>query len=347
MLTIQIIAFYIVSLILMVFSIVFASRKHFRVSGLLIVLSFVSFVFAQFSGDTFSAVIHGLTMEQYLCWGFGFLFLCVAVYFIHEKALAYGFVLTLISVVCCFCGFSSVQSFLKTEMLWMVTDTLKSYGDKIDNYQATVVDIQSRLSARQGELETNQTNLLANLNRQWNELNAIQGKIRQAQTSILGQQSDITNQYYKISLVQSNLALAETNIDAQQKQLSDVQSLVNTLFSNTEYEDLSGSDSNSVAILNKGGYQQVIFKLRKAPVPNTIQGIAYGGDMIGQTPLFPNMFQFVNIVAMKYAQGLNLHDVTFNFRYIADNRQTNLVHTMMVTGTNSVSFDGQQYQLNF
>lgn len=338
--TIQIIAFYVVAVVLIVYSVYFASRKHFRISGLFVVFSFVSFILAQFSGKGLSAVIHGLTVEQYLCWGFGFLFLCLAIYFVHEKALAYGFAVSIIAVISCFCGFSSVQSFLKTQMLWMVTDTLKSYGDKLDNYQATVVDIQKRLSAKQEEFESNQMVLVMKMNDQKKELDTIQAKIREAETNIFGQQSDITNQYGRIFLLQSDLVSAQTNLDVQERKISDIESLVDTLFSNTEYENLSGSDTNKVAILNLGGVQQLIFKLEYAPVPNTVQVVAMGGGIFGQIPFLPQMGQAANLLMTRYVSGVDLKGATFSFRYIKDNRSTNLIHSMTITGTNSVSLDG-------
>ena len=337
--TIQAVAFYVVAVVLIAYSAYFASKKHFRLSGLLVVLSFTSFVLAQFSGKGFSAAIHGLTIEQYLCWGFGFLFLCLAIYFVHEKALAYGFALSIIAVISCFCGFSSVQSFLKTQMLWMVTDTLKSYGDKIDNYQATVVDIQKRLSAKQEEFESNQIVLVTKMNEQKKELDYIQAKIREAETSIFVQQSDITNQYSKIFSLQSDIAFAQTNIDAQQQKLSDVESLVKILFSNTEYENLPADDTNRVAVLNLGGVQQLVFKLSYAPVPNTVLLVARGGS-IGQITFLPQIQQTANLLTAKYISGVDLKPVTFSFRYIKDTRQANIVHNMVITGTNSVSLDG-------
>jgi len=136
------------------------------------------------------------------------------------------------------------------------------------------------------------------------------------------------------------LALAQTNIDVQQKKISDVESLVNVLFSNTQYENLSGSDTNKVAILNLGGCQQLIFKLDYAPVPNTVQAVASGGGILGQIPLLPQMGQIANLLLTRYQSGRDLKGANFSLRYIKDNRATNLVHNMIITGTNSVLLDG-------
>ena len=226
----------------------FTSKRHFRLAGAFGFFGFVSFIFAQFHGNNIPITFWNLSAEQLLCWCFALLFFGVAIYFVHEKALPYAFALSLISVFCCFCGFSSVQALLKTHMLWVVTDTLKSYGDKIDNFQNTIADMNQRLAAKQAELETNQLKFVAEINRQKEELKAVQVRIHESETNIVNQQSDITNQFLKISIVQSGLEAAQTNLTAQELKLSDVEYWVQNLYANMTTERLTLSDTNHILL---------------------------------------------------------------------------------------------------
>lgn len=336
----------IMSVALMALTLMFVRKNHYRWAGVFIVFSFVSFLLAQFGGSGLGALWNGLTSEQLLCWGFAFLFLLVAVYFAHKGSLAYAFVILLMSIFCCFSGFSSVQALLKTHMLWLVTDSLKSYGEKIDNYQNTVADIQNRMSKRQTEFESNQTKLVIQINNYQKRLNEVQEQIGKAEHTVLTQQSEITNQFQKISSVQSGLATVQTNIYTQQEKLTNIESLVNVLFSNTQDEEFGGFDTNKVLILNLGGIQQVIFKLNFAPVPNTVQAIMSGGSILGQMPILPNMAQIRNILSTRFQNGMELRGAKFHFRYIKDIRETNLVQHITQLSTNVVFLDNLRWVIN-
>jgi hypothetical protein len=115
--------------------------------------------------------------------------------------------------------------------------------------------------------------------------------------------------------VQFGLATAQTNLSAQQEKLTNVESLVNTLFSNTEDEEFPASDTNRVIILKPGGVQQVFFKLKFAPVPNTIQVLVLSGGT--QAPLLPQMMQFANILITKFFNGSDLNTASFHIRFHA------------------------------
>jgi hypothetical protein len=111
-------------------------------------------------------------------------------------------------------------------------------------------------------------------------------------------------------MVQSDLSIAQTNIFYQQEKLTNVESLVNSLFSNTEDEEFSTSETNKVIILKLGGVQMAVFRLKFAPIPNSIQAILTGG--MGQMPLFPKMGQVQNILFAKFKKDNDLNGATFN-----------------------------------
>lgn len=324
--TIQIIAFYFVSVALIGFAALFASHKHFRLSGVILTLSFASFVLAQFMGKGLSMAIHGLTLEQILCWVFGFFFLCLAVYFIHEKALAYGFALCIIAVVSCFFGFSSVQALMKSHLLWMVSDTLNSYGNKIETYQIVNADIQKRLADKQAEFETNQQGLVSQMVKQKDELDAVQSKIRDAELTILGQQSDITNQYLKLSLIQSDLTTAQTNLDAQQKALSTVEFWVKNWIDMQRTEELTASQTNKLTVIwhTNLNYMNILIRLNEVPIPNSFEVSVY--DRVSRFPGKVRSFPVIgNIIGTGGLFGYDSNSLEVAVKYVADTRETNSI----------------------
>jgi hypothetical protein len=319
-------------------------KKQYRTSALAIVLSFLCFVIAQFNGEFQAKFWSDLSLEQFVCWGFAFAFLLLAVYFAHKDSLAYAFVILLISVFAGFCGLSGVQALLKTHLLWEVSSALKSYGEKIDRYQVMVADMQQTLSEQQFTLKTNQLALSASQDEfkiqiadVEKRLSKQQSKIEEAETGVFSQQSNITNQFQKISKLQSELSTAQTNLSFQEEKLTNVANLVDMLYSGAITENLSDSDTNNVIILNLGGVQKVIFKLRFAPIPNSIQAIAETSN--GQIPIFPDMQQYKNILIVNFANAYDLHGL-FSIRYVRDNRENLLCKSILSVNTNTVSFDG-------
>ena len=226
------------------------------------------------------------------------------------------------SVFILLCSFPWFQGWAKSFIASNIISQLTALGKQVNTVQETTTAMHTQLDKHQKELDV------------------IQAKIREAESNVFNQQSDIANQFRQISMVQSDLATAQTNIFTQQEKLTNVESLVNILFSNTEDEDLSASDTNKVIILKLSGVQWVVFKLRFAPVPNTIQGIATSGSTT-QVPIMPNtLLQFQNILFTKYYNDLTLNGMVFHFRYIKDIRSKNLVQNMVLVNTNIVSLDG-------
>lgn len=224
------------------------------------------------------------------------------------------------------CSFQWFQGWAKSFIASKIMSKLEAIGQQVNSIQETTTAMHTQLEKHQTEIEKHQK-----------ELNEIQAKIREAESNVLGQQSDITNQYHKISIVQSNLNDAQTNLLVQQEKLTNVESLVNSLFSNTEDDFFSASDTNKFIFLDMGGHQLGIFRLNAVPIPNTIQAIVMSHGF--QSPLIPHMLQLGNIQFAKFIKGGGEIE-SFHFRYIKDIRQTNSIKKMVVVGTNVVSFDG-------
>jgi hypothetical protein len=219
------------------------------------------------------------------------------------------------------------QGWAKSFIASNIISELKALGQQVNTVQETTTAMHTQLEKHQ------------------KELNEFQAKIRKAESNVFNQQSDITNQFRQISMVQSDLATAQTNIFFQQEKLTNVESLVNLLFSNTEDEEFSASDTNKVAILRLGGVQVVVFKLKFALIPNTIQAIVRGVSM-GQIPLLPQMGQFQNILSSKFINENSLNGATFHFRYIRNTHENKLIQNMVIVNTNIVSLDGHPVPFN-
>jgi len=231
------------------------------------------------------------------------------------------------SVFIFLCSFPWFQGWAKSFIASNISSELTKLGQQVNTVQETTTAMHTQLENHQTEIDKHQK-----------ELNEIQAKIREAESNVFSQQSDITNQFQQISMVQSNLNDAQTNLLVQQEKLTNVESLVNTLFSNTEDEEFSTSETNKVIILKLGGIQQLVFRLKFAPVPNSIQAIARG--KIGQIPLLPKMGQFQNILITRFQNDNDLNGTTFYFRYIKNTRENNLIQNMVIVNTNIVSLDG-------
>jgi hypothetical protein len=301
-------------------------EKRFRIGGMFGAFAFGCFIVAQLVGHITPTLVGDLTLEQILCWGFALLFLGAAIYFIHKQALPYGFALSIISIFCCFCGFSSVQALLKTHMLWTVTETLKTYGDKIDNYQKINAELQKSLTAKQNELVTNQFLFVAEMNIQKEELKAIQTKIAESEVDIIRQQLAITNQFSTLSVVHTELLTAQTNIDSQTKKISDVEYWVQHLYQKMTTETFSVTDTNHLLYENTtDGHARYFIRLSNVPISGSVEMFARDHTSLGEIRLKPT--QYVKNISQMGLYRFDTNTTTLTFRYIADNRETNFYKT--------------------
>jgi|GEM_PF-6412407 hypothetical protein len=260
----------------------------------------------------------------------GFLFWKAYKFYDNNKNAA-GHLLGVIAALIFLCSIPAFQGFIKAWINSKVSSKLAALGQQVNEVQSTTGEMQGELKNHQKEIDKHQK-----------ELDVVQAKVREAESNVFSQQTDITNQFRQISKVQSDLAMAQTNIFSQQEKLTNVESLVNILFSNTEDEEFSASDTNKVIILKLGGVQMVVFRLKFAPIPNSIQAMLLQGHS-GQTPLLPTMGQYVNILTARFYNEGNLNGVSFHFRYIKNTRENNLIKNMVIVNTNTVSLDGVSF----
>ena len=311
-------------------------KNQYRTSALAITLSVLCFVIAQINGDFLTKFWNDLSLEQFVCWGFGFAFLILAVYFAHKDSLAYAFVILLISVFACFCGLSGVQALLKTHLLWQVTSALQSYGEKIDKYQKTVADMHESLSQQQFELSSNQLILskgqdefkvqIADVVKR---LTKQQDKIADAEEKVFSQQSDITNQFRQISMLQNQLLDTTTNLDSQAKKLSDIEYWVNNLYTKMTTESYTFSDTNNlIQIPSQDASLRFVVRLNHVPIKGSIE--YFVKDDVNKVEQRINPGGYIYNIGSGEVVGYNKDSVILTWKYVIDDRQTNFYKRMPI-----------------
>ncbi len=94
------------------------------------------------------AMVQNETLEQWVLWITGFASLGLAHSFLKKNDVGYAFVTFLVSAFLIFCGSTGMQALLRNQILWQVTASLKSYGEKLDKFNDTVTDIRGQMSAQ-------------------------------------------------------------------------------------------------------------------------------------------------------------------------------------------------------
>lgn len=150
---------------------------------------------------------------------------------------------------------ASFQGFLKTGII----SILNAYGRRINEMQDTLVGQQEELKANQRNLASSQscvTNQQAALSQQ-------QKKLEEHQDSIDKQQLALETVRDEVALAEDRLAKQQTNVD----------SLVRTVFAERETKVFQPSDTNRIVHVTRGpNALWLVFKLKKAPIQNSVLG---------------------------------------------------------------------------
>jgi hypothetical protein len=316
---------YLMSAILLVAAVWYGKQRQYKRSAI-------------FAGFWMAPLVIGisignaLSIEQWLCWSFA----CASLYYAHkllkENHIGYAFVTFLVATFIFFCGLTSVQTLLKTHLLWQVTSALGSYGEKLDTFQTTVTGIRQSLEQQQTTNEAHQV-----------ELKKIQTAVRKSVNDVALQQNDITNQYRglvelngqlaklqdgitnqfeKLVLLQGDLTTAQTNLSAQQRKIEDVEFLVESFWAKMEYETISASDTNKVVVyFRTNDVTELILKLKYTPIKGSLKATVKSGAglNIPQSANFPSVSRNV---FMHTIVGFDLNSTTYEIQYTKDTRDT-------------------------
>ena len=288
-------------------------------------------------------------VEQIICWFFGLFYLRLAFDLAKIKdGLAYSFVVLLVSAFSFFCGLSGVQAFLKTHMLTQVLSSLESYGEKIEKYETAVAEMHRDSSQEQLLLKSNQIVLslqITNMIKEYGEReNALNQKQVVFSNLLQKQQIGLNLAFQKILdaqlAMQSNAAAVQSDILAQESKLTNIEVLVDAIYSKTEYEDISSADTNKVLVLKSAGKVIVAIRLNNVPIRNTVQGIMITHE--GQRPLLPSYGIVKNVLITEFPPYFDI-DGRFVFTYAKDNRINSLVKEVNRVDDVTIGIDGISY----
>lgn len=218
----------------------------------------------------------------------------------------------LIGVVILFCSFPWFQGFVKSWISARMDARLAALGQQVNDVQSTTTAMQRELSEHQVRIDEHQK-----------QLDEAQGKFLKNQDEFSKQQSDLKNQFQQMINLQTNLNVAQSNILNQEEQIQDVQYLVNNLFSKTVVENLSGSDTNNVLVINRtNGLPMVFFRLKHVPIVSSVHCVVSGSGQ--QFPLKPFRGTTQNLLGT-FWEGSDPRVNNFTFEYVGNSRETNLM----------------------
>jgi hypothetical protein len=267
--------------------------------------------------------------EQIGFWIGGAALLALAFRLVHKEKYAFAVFVLIAALVGFLMSASWFQALMRTQIIAIMTNKLTDYGRRLDEFNTTTVNIKTELSDQQSQLTKQQQKL--------GEQQAALGKV---QSDIETQQSSLFSNYLRSATMQRELALVQTSITNQQNELQDVQFLVNNLFSKAQFETISVTDTNRVAIQTfTNGVSRVLFKLKRAAVPKSIQAVARNIGLFGPTPLIPMDHVEQNVVGTHFEGGLGSRG-EIDFQYVEDTRKTNLIQKIEFRG-NVFFLDGR------
>lgn len=210
---------------------------------------------------------------------------------------------------------TSFQGFLKTGII----AKLNGLGHKMD-------DIQEALVAQQHDLERTQT------------------EIAKQQKTLAEQQSKTTSNQTAVSIAQKDIEETAARLAEQQKKLEQVDVLVNGLFDRSEAERFTHTETNRMAIVEKGGNNAVvILVLKKAPV---FKSIRWQYWLFSEPPNSWVLYDRDILLARwsDSVQQLRSHD-TF-ITYVSDPSVTNIQPASLVMTNDGCMVNGRRVGLN-
>lgn len=276
----QIIA-YIFTGLLFLTAVVMGLRKSHGFAVVCVILAFIAFLIGEISG---SGSTPGrkllITPEIFVCWVFASGCFGFAILLLKEKEIGYSLLTLLISTFAVFCSLSGVQSLLKTHLLWQVTTSLKDYGDKLDQFQASVATMEENLRHQEDTNNTTQHEL-AKLGQQ---ISTAQSNLNNQQKTNYATQSELQRLTDSIQRAQANLEhQEETNRRTQGKlaelepQLSEAMIKINTDQNNieTQFGQIKGLASEV-----KTAQSNLVAQQAKIQNVESLAGVLYSNTVV-------------------------------------------------------------------
>jgi len=265
--------------------------------------------------------------EQIVCWLVGTSLLVLTFRLIRQDRSRFAGATFVLGMVILLCGLGWVQGLARTWIAPNVNSKLAVLGEQVDEVRAATTRMQGELSDHRIALGNHQK-----------ELEDQRRRLDCVQADLSAEACTVSNTVHQMALVESSLIVAQRNLIVAQEKLTDVESLLNPLYSDSEDEVFSTSDTNKVVVLALGGVQQAVFRLNYVPIPYTVQAMVSKSHT--QTALQPGMGQVANILLAKFFADSDLNDAKFHFRYVKDSRNRMIAQRIVKVDTNAVSIDG-------
>jgi hypothetical protein len=274
---------------------------------------FYVFLSAMAGALFFMCTLAGGLHDKLLCWFVAALFLAVAAQFMVKEKIPYAFSCLMVGAFFFCCGLTWVQIFLERSL----TQTVNTH---LDDFAATIEQQRVELLGL-GRTNANQRVELLALVR----TNAMQSQTN-ADTQRLLQGYAETNRDTLAQLKQQETAneTLQQTLAEQERKLTNVDMVLNSLFAQTIVERFDGTDTNRVCILDKGGPGKlVVFKLTDSPFIGSIHGIFNYPNGI-QAPMYPGIGCNHNVITMYFSAPVDMvKGAKFTIEYVKNIVDTN------------------------
>jgi hypothetical protein len=144
-----------------------------------------------------------------------------------------------------------------------------------------------------------------------------------------------------IAQVMPEVTNFEGQVGFRLQQINDTaNNVVSGLYSNMVFETFSGSDSNHVVKCESDGNTiNVLIKLTSVPISGSIRLTVKGGGGLPIPQDYPGLLRTYKNVFNFHLTDYDLATTSFSIQYVKDNRETNVIQQVTLSGTN-VFYDG-------
>jgi hypothetical protein len=98
-------------------------------------------------------------LEKLTMIAFGVAFMLLAFLLVQKEKFGYVVPVAFFGVIACLASQSWFQGVFKTQIISVISSTLKKYGEKLDDFQKTTADMQTELAKQQAETQKAQREL--------------------------------------------------------------------------------------------------------------------------------------------------------------------------------------------
>src|SRR5579872_1083181 len=303
-----------------------------------------------------------LSVENIACWTFAGFLLYLSFKFLQQGKSAEAFVIFPVAVGCFVVGLSSVQALIKTEILGTIVKTLTSYGEKVDGYQTSLIQMRNETFTNQQALKTVQKDIVGQqqiAERTYSDITKLAAKLNDAEARITmehqtnlalnetnlalhkklaGIEQRIQKQIVTNDAVQARLEQTEARLSSQEADIGSVRQTLAHLYENTVQTNIPSTDSNRVAVVHLSKETLGVgVLLPEMPISNSIEAWRQGPnfDMHSLAAVTGGRGNFV---MLNFVGGTNesvITGQTFIFKYVRNTTEPDLWYRSLSVSNNT------------